>query len=604
MFSDSSWPSVPVEVLRRAFQLQPDGLANCPAGVTCKAWRTALTGSAAGSIYLYATTDNQEQRWQRLLSSRSSIESLKLVRAASWCWISSLGHYKLQRSAQTAQATLDSIPTACRALTLSEFCAHHLAQYTQKAPQLEELSFEWGALPFIGYNDMQTMPDLTPLCRLTRLQVKMQNDVDGDMLSQLIACCPDSLQSLKLHGFGSEDNSQPPVASLKTLNLLEHHLPALTKLELDECVVTIPGEDITCLSKLNSLGLSQSEVYVDGALDVERLTALTYLDLTDTTCYWEDAWIEVLDTFTPWPKLRILKTSGCNMFDNKTRVVVDALQEAHVSCPIDLDFTQDSQVQLQLQSVAPLMVIEPCEPATLGKHLDFRKLVTGLTLYPTGKRGVMEYTMDQVSTGFPNLRSLRFDGAFAVVTDAFDFALLPNLADLHLRAVGCPAFNLQCLSSLTSVNLSCGNDREHLCHLLLPTSLQALTFVGFGLFASSTQQNLLDLPCLSQVMLVTPTIQDSQKHWLLSQRPPMPKLPCCVTHLKLPTSVQLQSFIDWSNSKGCQSVQYLTLQTVPSPGDSLHDWVTSLPNLSVIDYVDGIEIEPYTGTRLPSVDDL
>ena len=147
---ESSWQTVPVEVLRRAFELQPDGLDNFAASVGCKAWQGALAGSAANSIYLHARTDSQEQRWQRLLSSRSSIKSLNLTRAASWS--SSNDWYTLQRSNHIAQDTLESIPAACRSLTLSKFCSHYLALYVQKAPKLEKLSFEWGAMPLEGFD--------------------------------------------------------------------------------------------------------------------------------------------------------------------------------------------------------------------------------------------------------------------------------------------------------------------------------------------------------------------------------------------------------------------------------------------------------------------
>lgn len=329
-------------MLRRAVELQPDGLDNCAASVACKAWQVALAGSAADSIYLHARTDSQEQLWQRLLSSRSSIKSLDLVRAASW---SSNDWFTLQRSKHAAQTTLESIPTACRSLTLSEFCSHYLALYVQKAPKLEKLSFEWG-IASEGSTQMHTMPDLTPFCCLTELDVQMENDENGDMCAQLVKRCPVSLQSLKLHAFSSEPEDDQPKAGLRALDLLEHYLPALTQLHLPTCFVTILEDNITCLGKLSSLSLTNSAVYGAKSLHFERLTALTHLDLTYTLFYWEDAFADFLDSFRAWPGLLVLKTTGCSSFEGTVCVVLGKVREAHVHYPVRFEFTDTCQMQL------------------------------------------------------------------------------------------------------------------------------------------------------------------------------------------------------------------------------------------------------------------
>ena len=126
------------------------------------------------------------------------------------------------------------------------------------------------------------------------------------------------MESLILESFGSQDEvQQPPVFAVSSLMLLEDNLPALT-LELAHSVVRVLGDDITCLSKLKTLSLNSSKIYVDGHLEVTLLTNVTHLDLTRATCYWEDAVLDALNAFTAWPSLAVLKVCKCNLFDIDT----------------------------------------------------------------------------------------------------------------------------------------------------------------------------------------------------------------------------------------------------------------------------------------------
>ena len=185
----SDWSALPHGVLRHVFKLQPNGFDNTAASATCKAWQAALHGSQAGSVTLQAVSDNQEQRWQRFLSSRSGIDSLKLVRAAPCSYSSVTNCWLIQRSDDAARATMDSIPTACRALALSEFCSHHLAQYVSKCPHLEQLAIECNTLPFDDAYTIQAIPHLTLLNRLTELTVRMRNDVLACTFHDFIQSC-------------------------------------------------------------------------------------------------------------------------------------------------------------------------------------------------------------------------------------------------------------------------------------------------------------------------------------------------------------------------------------------------------------------------------
>ena len=203
------------------------------------------------------------------------------------------------------------------------------------------------------------MPDLTPLCCLTELEVHLQNDEVGDMCAQLVKRCPVSLQSLKLYAFSSEPEDDQPQAALRALDLLEHYLPALTQLHLETCYVTILEHNITCLGKLSSLSLANSAVYGAKSLHFERLTALTHLDLTHTSFYWEDVFADFLDSFRAWPGLLVLKTTGCSLFEGTVCIVLGEVREAHVHCPVRLEFTDTSQVQLYMRASLPLPEIEP-----------------------------------------------------------------------------------------------------------------------------------------------------------------------------------------------------------------------------------------------------
>ena len=61
----------------------------------------------------------------------------------------------------------------------------------------------------------------------------------------------------------------------------------------------------------------------------------------------------------------------------------------------------------------------------------------------------------------------------------------------------------------------------------------------------------------------------------------------------------MQGVIDWTNFSGCEGVRHVTLQSPPDDGSPLDEWVRSLPNLSVIDYIWYDTLRQ--GTRLPGV---
>ena len=179
------------------------------------------------------------------------------------------------------------------------------------------------------------------------LTMQMRNDVSGDQFPALVRNCPDSLQRLSLEGFGCDmEQRQLPQHSVQCLNLLECHLLALTQVSLTRCA--IHGEHITCLIKLKSLSLKSSEIFVEGQLEAEKLTDLTYFDLSESFCCWEGAEVEAADSFTSWPGLEMLDLTCCNLIGWNTVLNVASVQQVHANLPASNDFLPPQQLHAHI----------------------------------------------------------------------------------------------------------------------------------------------------------------------------------------------------------------------------------------------------------------
>ena len=256
MSREPSWNAIPAEILRRTFEMQQNGLANCAAARSCVAWRDAVRNSRFNNLHLHADTDEQELFWHGLLASRHSVDILKLDRAGK----ASTFFPMPQRSQAVADATMNSIPTACRSLTVSELAAYSLEQYIAKSPTLEQLSLRWNGLR-ANQKSFHHLPTLATLRYLTKLTVNLLNDSCGTSFADVVQSSPSTLQSLVLHGYvPARHPEHPPSFSVRSLGLLEQHLPILTSLELCKSVITIQGESITCLTKLRSLRLPSCDL--------------------------------------------------------------------------------------------------------------------------------------------------------------------------------------------------------------------------------------------------------------------------------------------------------------------------------------------------------
>ena len=610
MQKETAWAALPMEVLRRAFERQPNGLATCAAAATCAAWHEAVKTSCVNSLYLHGDSDDQERTWQSLLAARSSISTLKLVRAAKWT--KCFGRFTLERSSTISQATMDSLPTACTSLTLSEFCAHSLSRFVEKGPDLEQLSFEWNGLPYLpGYHKHQPVPNLTALRHLTDLTVQMRNDLRGDMFPALVKGCPDTLQSMTLQSFGSGvEDEQPPIHSVSSLHLIQSHLTALTHLALTNSVVTIPGDDISCLSKLKSLSLYATEVYVDGQLDVTRLTKLTYLDLSEVCCFWEDAWVEALDSFTSWPGLDVLKLLNCNLIDQQTDLDCSSVKELHLNYPNrPLSFVQG-------QAVHTYMGVHQVFENFLKpeRHAQQGHAIIDLHLTCASSTDV-DAVLQQAALFCPNLQSLHVETSLA---DGYRFCGNPvslslfsegrgatplRLTSLSLLAISCSHLDLQALTALTHLVVKHVDGEAQLACVVLPPGLEIFTFIGNSLFQTGIEHNLESLKQLSTLQLGPKKYAYVPEPWA----PVVPKLPVSLAHLSFEGQTS-EGIVDWSELYECTSLERLTLGTEHCPVGDLQAWIKSAKYVCAVDHdynaMNPLLTHQLQGTRLPVVDDL
>ena len=600
MQKETAWATLPVEVLRRAFELQSNSLATCAAASTCAAWHEAAKTSCVNSLYLHGDSDDHERSWESLLAARSSISTLKLVRAAEWTV--SNDRFTLERSSTISNATMDSLPTACTSLTLSEFCAHSLSRYVEKGPDLEQLSFQWNCLPYSpGYHKHQSVPDLLALRHLTDLTVQLRNDLRGDTFPALVKGCPDTLQSMTLQSFGSGvEDGQPPIHSVQSLHLIQSHLTALTHLALTDSVVTIPGDDISCLSKLKSLSLHGTEVYVDGQLEITRLTHLTYLDLSQVCCFWVDAWVEALDSFTSWPRLEVLKLLNCNLVDQQTDLDCSSVKELHLNYPNrPLSFVEGQAVHTYMGVHHVLERFTETE-----RHSQRGNAIIGLHStcdYSTD----VDIVLQKVALFCPNLQSLhvstsiadgyRFSGNPASLSLFSEGSATPlRLTSLSLHATSCSQLDLQALTALTHLVVRQVDREAQLACVILPPGLEVFAFIGNSLFQAGIEHNLETLKQLSTLKLGPKQCVYTLKPWL----PVLPKLPVSLAHLSFEGQAS-QDIVGWSELCECTGLERLTLGTGHCPVGELQVWIKSAQYVCVVDH-------DYTvpDTRLPLVDDL
>ena len=436
----------------------------------------------------------------------------------------------------------------------------------------------------------------------------MRNDLHGDMFPALVKGCPDTVQSMTLESFGSGvEHGRPPIYSVKNLHLLQSHLTALTHLALTSSVVTIPGDDILSLSKLKSLSLHATEVYVDGQLEVTRLTNLTYLDLSQVCCFWVDAWVEALDSFTSWPRLVVLNLLNCNLVDQQTDLDCSSVRELHLNYPNrPLSFVEGQAVHTHMG--ARQVDENFTEPE---RHSRRGNAIVGLHITSNYSTDV-DTVLHKVALSCPNLQSMhvvtsspdgfRFSGNTASLSPFSRGSATPlKLTSLSLLAISCSQLDLQALTALTHLVVKQVDMEAQLACVILPPGLEVFAFVGSSLFQAGTEHNLESLKQLS-------TLQLGPKQYVLCEPcvPVLPKLPVSLAHLSFEDQTS-QVIVDWSELYKCTGLERLTLGTRHRPSGDLQAWIKFAQYVCVVDHdynaVNLLKHELH-GTRLPIVDDL
>ena len=415
----------------------------------------------------------------------------------------------------------------------------------------------------------------------------MSNDIQGLMYPLLLERLPVSLQSLTLEEFGSKlDDEQPAIHGL-SLDAPLDHLTALTHLALTNCLISIPGDSLTRLSTLQSLSLSKSEIYVDGQLEVSRLTQLTQLDLTETTCYWEDAWVEALDAFEAWPRLQVLKLTGCNIVDTRTKLTVPLVTELHVVFPIGSSMSDTDVAGKKVHADVPIL---DGVPAVLLGHASALPALYGCPVVSMHLHQHFKSTSDPGSDFWPilqfcpSLQSLHVlnEAVAASVEDLGDIlSPFAHLDQLVLQGLTCTDLQLASLLSLTSLTLSRVDHRKQTCHIDLPQSLQHLKFKGSSLFDAQTVHNVAALGQLTGLELAPVRCAHLPDVW----QPKLPLLPESLRHL----AVQHWWFsdtCDWSVLRVCTNLERLSLTGGMHINEDLQSYISAAKQLHVV-YIAG-----------------
>lgn len=494
--------------------------------------------------------------------------------------------------------------TACKKLYLSEHLARHIDHSLRTLPNLQSLSLEWNGMltmqPMLNqeqemnrlYSPM--LPFFTGITGLTELTINMRNDVHGEMLSFLLIRLPASIQSLSLDGFGSQtDEEQPPAYSAKLGSSDElSHLTALTHLAMTNSSLSIPEDNIICLSQLQSLDLSHSEVYVDGQLDVFQLTQLTHLDLTSTNCFWEDAWVEALDAFVAWPNLKVLKLQACNIVDAETVLTAPGVDELEVLFPLGSQMRTEDVAGKKVaahfslpqstdagQILASPLYTNPVESLHIHRYLSRVQQVPGPDFWPLlehySSLQALHIQNDIVLAKAPAVGQLLKDSG------------LTHLKKLELVGVNCADLKLEVLTELTHLSLSRVDHQTPVLCLLMPESLQELEYEGSSLFgkqvcdSGDTVQllhNLHALTSLTRLVLCPIRFPYLSTYW----QPSLPSLPHNLRSLEV-LRWYFDSTVDWSALKLCEHLEHLRLPGGYKRPAELNSYLSAARQLHVVD---------------------
>lgn len=126
------------------------------------------------------------------------------------------------------------------------------------------------------------------------------------------------------------------------LKFLCQHLPYLASLEFQACAITVSASCAEQLHSLNRLSLERSYVSLEDEQQLQALTKLVVLKLSESTFDRIDSQygcaIEVSEPkptfrkFSCWPALKVLHVQGCSLFTAATDMQLLNLQELGSDC--------------------------------------------------------------------------------------------------------------------------------------------------------------------------------------------------------------------------------------------------------------------------------
>ena len=354
------------------------------------------------------------------------------------------------------------------------------------------------------------------------------------------------------------------------------------------------GDSITCLSRLQSLDLNDSQVYVDGELEVSRLTNLTYLDLTQTICFWEDAWVEAMDTFEAWPSLKILKLVGTNLVDRQTVLKAPGVSELELLYPLGEAMTVSEVADLTVH--AHVTIVQDMVDEVPAIPLYGKPVVSLHIHHQAAAASAAGHDFWPMLEHYPNLQSLHIhntviSAAAPELGSLFRHVGIAQLCKLELAGISCTLLDLRHLISLGELVLHRVDHKAPLRGLVMPATLQKLTFEGSSLFGVQSvvnhqsgtwlsihvEHNLHDLPQLTELVLSPVRFSYLSADW----QPSLPFFPVSLRCL----AVTRWHFVDvdWSGLRVCKHLEHLTLPGGYKRSLELESYISTARHLHVVD---------------------
>ena len=593
----SNWDTLPAPVLQYALEgcSARDG---CAAACACKTWRATINDRHIPQLHLSANSSSEAKLWGPFLASRSTIGQLKLTGPANH------SSHSLPVLCSAEDSPMAQIPLACDTLSVNQFFVRVIHHYTDRPAHLTRLNIDFGSStqPQLAVS----APNVRHMSCLQSLHLTIDNP-GLDALMVGLKCCPKALQSFSIEGKLKGSNrllQQPLRLSYGVQQELCTRLASLRNLELVGCKIAVSEGTFTALMKLTGLSLRSSGLHLEGACELEALTNLVLLDLAHSVWHLKGMGFQ-LHHFTGWSALQVLKINMCCLIGYWTTFALPFLAEMHVNSLVPGMKSSNShflglptQGTNELWELLTTMFHPDWASSFVTAHLDLSTLACSASH--------LSYCVSLVLTHCVSLQHLDVqhvgNDMNGVATFVLDQDCGKHLTTLSLAGFMCSLIDLRSSRSLSSIHLSNIDWLARPCDLLLPASVQCLSFRGFGLFdAENTRVPFLGVSQLTKLvfgpgyiansaLLSSPTVKSADGLVCLAE------LPHTLRHLELdcpqrtlcggdPWPDIAQSFLevcDWQCLRCCTYLERLTLpRGVPLPGP-LATWIKAAQHLQLV----------------------